>query len=89
MKKKLTPAEQATVDFFYLYELEACIKSLDDVFELAMDNDYQPTGYDFQIHRFLKDLLYKIKPPKKPKREQTTYWKREHAKYNKKKKAWK
>lgn len=79
-KKKIQPKEQAIIDFFYLFDIESCVKSLDDVFELAMaDEDYKPTGMDYQIFRFLKQLLQTISPGRRIKRRETSF----HSKQSK------
>ena len=75
-KRRITPQDQEIIDFFYLFEVDACIKSLDDVFELAMaDEDYKPTGYDYQIFRFIKQLLQKLDPGRRIKMEESSFFK--------------
>lgn len=76
-KKKIQPKEQAIIDFFYLFDIESCVQSLDDVFELAMaEENYKPTGYDYQMFRFLKQLLQKLDPGRRIKMEESSFFKK-------------
>lgn len=68
-------SKQAIVDFFYVYDIDVSLRSLDDVFSLAMSNEYQPSGMDFDIYLALKKLLTTIRPATHPKMEHTTFWK--------------